>query len=168
MCRYYSYTTTSATMSTRLIRLLSVVWLYRLIERFGSYDYYGSSTVSQNSVHNRVVFKFYWTTPLLTREHTQERHCRFFIFVVRRLLAGDLLAPKTRSKFQRICLVVSLVVGSVLCCHQKSYPLGCLRTSLLIIEFIIQNEKPATSNVIARTDNWVNTTIKVSFSIKTN
>ena len=43
----------------------------------------------------------------------------FCIFVVRRLLAGDWLAPKTLSKFRKICLVVPLVVGSVLCCPQK-------------------------------------------------
>ena len=42
------------------------------------------------------------------------------IFVFRRLLGGDWLAPKTLSKFQKICLVVPLV-GSVACCPQEMF-----------------------------------------------
>ena len=43
----------------------------------------------------------------------------FCIFVVRRLLAVDWLAPKTLSKFRKVCLVAPLVVGSVLCFPQN-------------------------------------------------
>ena len=65
---------------------------------------------------------------------------QFFIFVVRRLLAGDCLAPKILPKFKKkICLVFPLILWSVLGCPPKMLlSLGCLRFSLWIIELIIK------------------------------
>ena len=59
-----------------------------------------------------------WTIVALRSDQRpkSEHNVEFCIFVVRKLLAGEWLAPKTLSKFRKICLVVPLLVGSVLCC----------------------------------------------------